>query len=349
MPVLTQARDFETKVLSEISEESDLFRPLSIQIKRARKSNVYDADVQIEWQGRRVRFEAEILNRTAPQLIESKIQRLAKVWKTDLSMLIVPYLSDAVVKVLEEYKMSGLDLNGNYYIAAPDLLAIRRDRKNAYKESSTIRKIYSGNSSIVCRYLLATKDTNKGIGEITDEIRKLGSDITISTVSKVLKRLEEELIISKAGAAIKILQRDKLLEKLREEYAEPKISEQIRIKSPEGPTWFLKNFAYSTPSNVRWVLTGASSASKYTVATTPQAFEIYTDLAEIPEKWFDWEDNRFFNVVLKRTSNDVLYFDRSENDGIQFSSRIQTYIELARGDKRERETAEPLKEEILGL
>lgn len=40
-------------------------------------------------------------------------------------------------------------------------------------------------------------------------------------------------------------------------------------------------------------------------------------------EWIQWEDNRFFNFIFKKTSSDFIYFDRQEKDGLYFSSKLQ--------------------------
>ena len=336
---------FESKALEELSTQGNLYSPLTVKVSnRPLLSMSRNSDVGIElgWQNQSILFDAEIVARTSPQLLEMKALKLRKNKGLNPQLVIVPFLSDSVVEILKENNLSGLDLNGNYYITTPQFLAIRLDKKNEYKESATIRKIYSGTSSVVCRYFLTASNLAQGVGEITEDIRKMGCKLTAPTVSKVIKRLEEELILSRTSNGFKILQKDKLLENLKNGYAEPKIVEQKRLKVPIGPLDFLKSISYKK----RWCLSGVSSANRYTVATFPQAYDVYVD--EIPKSWLEWEDNRFFNLILKKTQSDFVYFDRFESENIFFSSKLQTYLELARGDKRERETSEELRSDILG-
>jgi len=62
-----------------------------------------------------------------------------------------------VIEKLKDNSASGIDMNGNYYIVSPELVAIKLDKKNKFKEQRTIKDIYSRNSSIVARYLLKQK------------------------------------------------------------------------------------------------------------------------------------------------------------------------------------------------
>ncbi|MBK7961521.1 MAG: hypothetical protein IPK04_10190 [Bdellovibrionales bacterium] len=337
---------FESEALEKLSNQQDLYAPMMTRVLRSQflksRNTQIDAEIELDWDDQSVRFDVEIVSRTSPQLLEMKATKFKKLEGMNPQLIVVPYLSESVVNILKENRLSGLDLNGNYYIITPRLLAIRLDRKNEYRESATIRKIYAGTSSVVCRYLLTSQNTNLGVKDIAESIRKMGCEITEPTVSKVIKRLEEELILSRTEKGFKLLQRDKLLENLKNGYSEPKIVEQRRLKVPGGPLEFIRQ---SVGLKQKWCLSGTSSANRYTVATFPQAYEVYIN--EIPKEWLQWEDNRFFNFVYKKTSSDFVYFDRQESDGLYFCSKLQTYIELARGDKREKETGEPLRSEIL--
>jgi hypothetical protein len=57
------------------------------------------------------------------------------------------------------------------------------------------------------------------------------------------------------------------------------------------------------------------------------------------------ETDRFANVACQETGDDVVYFDR--RPGL-VTSPLQTYLELVRGDKREKEAADLVRRVILG-
>jgi hypothetical protein len=52
-------------------------------------------------------------------------------------------------------------------------------------------------------------------------------------------------------------------------------------------------------------------------------------------------------VVLEETRDDTVYFDVRRENGAIRASPIQTYLELMAGDKRDRETAVQVADEIL--
>jgi len=56
------------------------------------------------------------------------------------------------------------------------------------------------------------------------------------------------------------------------------------------------------------------------------------------------QNSRFPNVTFAETDDEFVYFDPREG---LLASPVQAYLELARGDKREQETAEQVARAIL--
>lgn len=337
------ARAFENRVFDISKGSSSIYEPLSVQVLGVPTGGKGDIEVLIGLGGKKVEFEAEIVNRTSPQLLELKLLKATPQGTNRSYLLIVPYLSESVVALLKRSNVSGLDLNGNYYIVTPDIVAIRLDRKNEFKESATIKKIYSGTSSVVGRYLVEVDQIPCTINEIANDISNKGGNISLSTVSKVLNRLNDELIISKKRE-IQILQREVLLDNLVNSYIQPRELQTIKLKVPEDALDFLRT---KLGKQEGWSLTGISSADKYTLAPSVQAVEVY--LKRVSSEWLRWEDNRFYNIVLKEIDDDFVYFNSALEKNVRYSSKLQSYIELARGDKREKEIAEEMKRDFLGV
>lgn len=298
------------------------------------------AKVCLKWQNKKSNFIAEIRARSSPQMATQAILQLKNgAQEKDNLLLIVPYLSKALVQMISSQKMSALDLNGNYYVQTPEFLAIRLDQENQYKDSQPIKKIFSGNSSLVGRLLLTQKGPFNSLRDIGESMAKRGVGVTMSTISKVLTTLEEDLIVQKENNQIRLIQPDKLLDRFTEEYVPPKIEEIIKIMVPDPLALLKEKFPTSA-----WSITGESSAYRYTVTTPPKVFSAYvTDLISLDAD----PDERFPNLILKQTGELPVYFDRLKEDGINFSSKLQSYLELSQLDKREKEIAQGIREDIL--
>ena len=329
-----------SELLSKLTSQKNLYAPLKIEVvkKPSKRTRGFDTKVTVVWNNRKADFLAEVKARTSPKLVGESLRRLQNtlVKGKPNFLLIIPFLSKTIVEMLEREGLSGIDLNGNYLIQSPEIMAIRLDQENRFKESQSIKKIFSGNSSLVGRLFLSSKRRFVSVNEVCSAIQVLGSSLSLSAVSKVLKGLEEELIIEKGKDGILLLQPDKLLQRLEEDYRPPKVVSVTKLKIPSSPRDLGKLFSPST----QWTLSGQSSAERYAVTTPSDIVSIYTTDFDSLEKY---EDERFYNIILKKTADSFPFFDTR----IGWSSPVQCYLELSKLDKRERELASSIRQSIL--
>lgn len=331
-----------SELLSRLASQKSLYDPLKIvAIKKLTKSTQgFDTKVSMAWKSRKVDFCAEVKTRSTPKLIEESLRQLYsdKFKQKQKFLLIVPFLSKAIVEILEREGLSGIDLNGNYLIQSPEVLAIRLDQENRFKETQPIKKIFSGNSSLVGRLLLSSKRRFESVNEVCSAIQVLGGSLSLSAVSKVLKGLEEELIVEKVDKSISLIQPEKLLQRLQEDYRPPKVVGISKLKLP------IQELKKIFPPSIQWSLSGESSAERYSVTTPAERVVLYTTNFSSLEKY---EDERFYNILLKKTEDSFPFFDMREQKNIRWSSPVQCYLELSKLDKREKELAASIRESIL--
>ena len=280
---------------------------------------VPDGLLKVSYSGVTLQLLIEIKSRTAPKYVlnaASALEQLSKFAKPNkyIPTILVPYLSEKIISILESKKMCGLDLNGNYYIKNKNLIAIRLDRKNKYKEKATIRNVYSKNSSIVGRFLLLENKIYTTVSEVYGGIKKLNGGITLSTVSKVLSSLEEDLIISKEKKSIKLLQPKKLLESLQSNYSPPSPIKILRLKLPEYRNEKEKVLKEYFSNN--WMFAGESCPDVYTSTPPISMFTVFLRQTEIPLNFIkEYVDIRFYNTTLLVLSNSDSYvFFNSKNN-----------------------------------
>lgn len=339
----------EKEVLDRLVSRKDLYTPFeitSVEREVVLGDRRVDARITLSWRGRAVPFLAEIKARTAPKLVTEAVWQLRSYAgnRKENLLLIVPFLSKTIVEILEREGMSGLDLNGNYLIQTPEMAAIRLDRANQFTESQSIKKIFSGNSSLVGRLFLSSKRRFGSVNEVCAAIRELGGSLSLSAVSKVLKGLESELIIEKGPNGIALLQPEKLLQSLQDGYRAPKILATMKLKLPVPEVDAVQNFGKILPPSISWVLSGESSVERYAVTTVGAVATVYaTDFGPLAP----YETDRFFNVILKKTLDSFPYFDMQTRTGLRWSSPVQCYLELSKMDKRERELADIIRTSIL--
>lgn len=339
----------EKEVLDRLVSQKDLYSPLEIRSVKPQASasdRGFDARITLGWRGLVVPFLVEIKARTAPKLVTESVWRLKRYAgnSNENLLLVVPFLSKTIIEILEREGMNGLDLNGNYLIQTPGMVAIRLDRENQFTESQSIKKIFSGNSSLVGRLFLSSKRRFGSVNEVCAEIQKLGGSFSLSAVSKVLTGLESELIIEKGPKGIALLQPEKLLQSLQDGYRAPKILASMKLKLPTPDVDAVQNFGKVLPPAIAWVLSGESSIERYAVTTAGEIATVYaTDFGPLAK----YETDRFFNVILKKTLDSFPYFDAREGNGLRWSSPVQSYLELMKLDKRERELADTIRTSIL--
>jgi hypothetical protein len=271
-------------------------------------------------------------------------------------MLIMPFLSERQLKELERVEINGIDLCGNGVVVSPGVFSVfRSGGKNRFPSSAAIKNIYRKNSSMVGRGFFVYPDF-KTVQEIRATINQRNllvngwnkKPMSLSTVSKVLKTMVEDLIVTRAET-IRLLQPDKLLEKLSENYSPPAVKERIRLKIPENNKSILKMLSkQSQQLKLPLIASGTSSVTRYTVMQRGDLLTVYCPKMEmLLNRLPGSQSDRFPNLELLETDDETVYFDARQEDGFWWASPLQVYMELMAGDKRDQETAEQLKDLIL--
>jgi hypothetical protein len=119
----------------------------------------------------------------------------------------------------------------------------------------------------------------QAVGEIRDEILSWGGRLALSTVSKVLARMEEDLIVSRDMGGIRLVQPKKLLDALVRQYEPPRISQRISGKTSLDITELAARINESPQRrDLRVVPTGTSSIAAYAVMVLARRLFIHPGL-----------------------------------------------------------------------
>jgi hypothetical protein len=338
---------FEKQVEEILTLQPELFSPLEIFsfIKFDRKRDQgFDATLEIGWKGRRIRFVTQIKSRSVPKLLQEAIWQIKRQSSQESNViLIIPYITESVVKLAKSEDISFIDLNGNYLIQTKSLVAIRLDRKNQYPEAREIKNIFAGNSSEVGRLLLNRNYSFRRVNDVYEAILQAGGSISLATVSKVLNSLQEQLIINKSSEGIRMIQPAKLLDGLRENYRSPRMISTLRLNLPTGKEE-LRAILNQFLGHKTWIWSGESSAQRYAITTPANLLSVYTKYAGGLEKVLgNYKNSRFYNCTLFQTSDSLVYFDAQD----EWASKIQCYLELSKLDKRERQISKDIEADIL--
>jgi len=317
-----------------------------------------DAFVEASWQDSKARFAVECKSTSTPKAFQDGLNLLksSSLPNGSRPMLIMPFLSELQLQELERGGISGIDLCGNGVVVVPGMFAvIRSGEKNCFSSSAPIKNIYRKNSSMVGRVFLVRSGYDT-VQEICSEINRRNILVTrwdkkpmsLSTVSKSLKTLEEDLIVDRKGI-ICLLQPDKLLEKLSENYVPPKIKERVRLKVPEGSGTIRELLLKQAQElGLPLVATGISSVTQFAVMQRGDVLSVYCPRLEmLLERLTGSQSDRFPNLELVETEDETVYFDARQEGNFWWASPVQVYLELMAGDKRDRETAEQVKSFLL--
>jgi hypothetical protein len=310
-----------------------------------------DAVVRACWEGQSCDFGLEYRQRSTPQAFRELIGYVRDADRPEGSypMVMVPYLSEERLRELEEQGVSGLDLCGNGIVTVPGrLLVFRTGAPNRYPYSGSIKNVYRGAASIVARAFLLRPEY-AAVGEIQEEIRRRGVEIALSTVSKALKGLQEDLVVGRESGVIRLLQPEKLLDQLQKSFQPPEIRRYFHGKVLLDRDALMQRLNEQAGRYfLGLVLSGFGSANFYSVMARGETLSVYcTDLHKLLTGIPAEETDRFPNVEVVETEDETVYFDRRFKNGYPVASPVQTYLELRRGDKREQETAEQVRQEIL--
>jgi len=352
----------EREILEQLRMGKLSFPPLSFRLLQADPGSGgnfgFDALLEASWGRRTAIFCVEIKSLSTPKAFQGGLNKLktSTFPKGCRPLLLVPFLSEQRLEELDREKVSGIDLCGNGVVAVPEVFAVfRGGKENRFISSAPIKNIYRKNSSMVGRVLLVrsryetVQDVREKINQRNLLVKRWDKKaMSLSTVSKALKALEEDLIIAREGA-IRLLQPDRLLQKLSENYVPPHINERVRMKVPE-PIGTIMQILMNESIEMRLplVATGRSSVGRYAIMQRGNLISIYCPrLDMLVEKLPGSRPDRFPNLELLETLDETVYFDNRQEENFQWASPVQVYLELMAGDKRDRETAEQVKSHLM--
>jgi hypothetical protein len=332
--------------------------PLSLKLIKAGANargdaGPYDALVEVAWARKRYRFVLEYKNRSTPKVFDESLARLRSrsLAATTYPMLMVPYLSPQQLAVLEKNEISGIDLCGNGVVIVPGQVCVfRTGQPNRYRQSDPIKNIYRGTSSIVPRVFLS-RPRFGALGEIEAEIKARRGRVVLSTISKAVSTLDQDLIVRKKEGEIRLIQPEALLERLAVNYRPPRVERQIIGECDMDTAAILASLsALKSDARFRCSASGLTSLSRYAVMAREPKTQVYCSNIRAALDLLGTrfrETLRFANVELLETNEDFVYFDARVEDGVPWASPVQVFLELMSGDKRDRETADQVRDRIL--
>jgi hypothetical protein len=318
----------------------------------------FDTGIVVSWKGKTAKFAVKCKALSTPKAFNDGLNFLTSSslpgnWRP---MLCAPFLNEEQLKALERYEFSGIDMCGNGVVIAPGKFAVfRSGGKNLFPSSALIKNVYRKNSSMAVRVFLV-RERYETVQHILAEVNRRNvlvnlwnkKPMRLSTVSKVLKTLEQDLIVSRKKG-IGLLQPDKLLEKLVQNYDPPDSGRRVFLKIPgTGQKIRQLLMAQSQAMAMPIIATGTASVNQYAVMQQGDILSVYCPcVGDLLKRLPGNATDRFPNLELLETEDETIYFDARWVNDFWWASPLQVYLELMAGDKRDRETAEQVKSFLL--
>ncbi len=273
-----------------------------------------------------------------------------------LPLLVTPYLSERHLDELDAAGVSGLDMSGNGLLQAPPRLYVRRSgAKRRFKSGASPTYVYrSWKLTTLVPRVFVREGSFPSVQAVLDAcharmMRKgiAPPPLTLSTVSKALAQLEEDLVVERKGRELRLLHLDRLLNGLARGYRPPTSSMRFvgRTKLTSGQVWAtLKELRPDT----RVIMTGVASAPRYTELAGPDRLQLYvSDAGRVAAALNATPTELFPNLELIETDEESAYFDPYSDASGTWASVTQTYVELAAAGAREVEAAKLLRVSLL--
>jgi hypothetical protein len=193
----------------------------------------FDAKFDLRFGETKVEVYAEIKNACTPKQVEQIapwLSRFKATQKGTAFALVCPALSPQSQELCLERNVDFIDLAGNVYINVPGKLLLQRVGMEPQKEKgpSFYRNPFSGKSSRILRVLLQNPKAWT-LTEITEELAAesrraefpgISFQVSFSLASRVLRSLEEELLVVRRNGTILVPDPGRLLTRWLQEYGD---------------------------------------------------------------------------------------------------------------------------------
>jgi hypothetical protein len=335
--------------------------PLSIVTEpRASAGTIPDATIEFKVDdGPSFRAMVEVVSPASPQNVRMKsIQVLDLIAKMSdphlVPLIIAPYVGAKQSDALLRAGVSWIDLSGNMIVRVADRLYIERTgRPNLFPDTAPIKRVFQGTASLVARALLLEPNGFTSLFEIASFIRARGGSIAVSTVSKVLASLEEELLISRDGSRVRTADAASLLDRLAER------SSSSGNKRTAGTCRFaigdtdrtLRDFCSAL--GTAYVFCGFYAARLKGLAASDQIVLYVTNMGRVMDTVSRFAshivpDDQFGQLCVIETRECIPWFNAQIINGFNVVDDMELYIELMNDTPRGPEIAETLRSRILG-
>ena len=279
--------------------------------------------------------------------VRAAIQQLGKSKKSEIPIVVVPYMGEVGRRLCEEARVSWLDLSGNADIRAPRLRVLVDGMPNRYVQRGRPATPFAPKSSRLTRWLLIHPSNSFTQRELA---RATGLDV--SQISRLVRRLQEQRLV-RVGENGHVALADRKL--LLEEWASDYRFQQHRIlqghiPGRSGPETVEHVSRALGDANVSHAFTGLAGAWPYTQASAFRLVTVYVN--ELPTaarlRAIDFVPNEKGSNAWFVVPVDEGVFDGSRDfDGARYAHPVQVWLDLKEQPERSKEVASDLRDRIL--
>ncbi|MHC4204481.1 MAG: hypothetical protein ACYSTT_07500 [Planctomycetota bacterium] len=353
----------EEQIIQSLKSMGQRYAPLMINslVEQVSMPEGYRINAVIEFSiqnGPSFKAVAEIAPVSTPQNILKRARQLtdyfSKAKETKMVPLVIaPYIGAKQAKILADNGISWIDLSGNMSVRIPNRVYIERTGKpNRFPDTAPIKKIFQGTSSLVSRALLLQPEGFSSLYEMVNFINKRNATITLSTVSKVVKKLDEELLINRDKSLVAVADREKLLERLAQGYMnsmDRKAGKTYRYATDKPDAMFA---AFNERLSIDYVACGFYAAQIKGLAVTDKITIFVRSMesvnrAAVRNQIQITPDTEFGNVSITEAKDPGVWFNADCKITDSVVDDIELYLEMIADTPRGPKVAEQLKRRIL--
>jgi len=301
---------------------------------------------------------AEITSPASPKNVRMKSLQLLDLIKKAgnkrlIPLLIAPYISPRQADTLKEAGLSWLDLSGNMVIRVRDQIYIERTgRPNRFPDTTPIKRVFQGTASLVARALLLEPGGFDSLSGLADFINKRGASIAVSTTSKVINSLEQDLLVSKEDSRIRVINAPKLLTRLGEGYASAS-----RGQKPAVRRFAIADAARTLESlcsvlDDTYIFCGFYAAQLKGLAASTQITLYSRDFSRVKQASENslsdlLPDEEFGQLSIIEMKSQIPWFNTQTVNGLRVVDDVELYLEMTIDTPRGPKVADVLQSRIL--
>jgi len=364
----------EAAIIQALKDQNPFALLPGIRLTNVIDSPPFDVRFDLESGENKVRVYAEIKQSISPRQLEDIapwIARLKAIEKDAAFAVVSPALSQQVQAFCIEAGIDFLDLAGNISINVPGKFVLQRtgQRSKVVVEASDGPRevnVFSGRFSRVVRVLLQ-KPRDWTLSEIAQELEEESRDntllagadgdtgrfvVSLSTISKALRTLEDQLWIRRRGMSALVPEPKRLLlawaAKYRERYRS-RLRNSVTCINPFGQDLSTISNALEALAIPRFAFTGPAAANVRAPFIDLDTIDIYLSAPKQVEKLKDLANRKADGPPLRFLEpydlGVFMYARRS--DRIPTVSDVQAYLDLTARGGRDQKQADYLFEKAI--